>query len=538
MNRSLWRMILRILVHLFYRMEIMGAENRPTSGAVLFVSNHLSYSDPVLISACARRSIRFLMWRELHDNPLFEWFFKAMGAIPIASSDTRRQLVASLGEARRSLERGEHIGLFAEGEISRIGQLLPFRKGLQSIAKDLPLSIIPVHLDGLWGSIFSYERGCFFRKTPRQIPYRVRVSFGKSMPSSSTIHEVRQAVMDLGEQAFEQRVKNGPMLHTLFLKRAKKRWKAPCVDGMTAGEMAISAFLLARRWRSEIRGATPVGICMTPSPEFALVNLALAWAGKTVVHLNPALNEQQIREQQLKWNLATIVTSAPSITGFQRSLASLALRWLPAAVTAQSHWEPVFLVPGATPLRFSHDNIQAGRIGLQEVFSLSKRDAMTAHVDISSPLLLIAGLWWPLLAGAQLRYKKTKPDGERISVVKDGEIRFEIRDTTAFVRAEFGGVVCTNTKDIAYGTDLQHGHKDGTFGRPLPGVSVRVVDADTQQLLPPDHPGALQVRTAVRAGEGWLDTGVTGAIDEHGFIRQCNLSVEPSVMIAVGGHSN
>ena len=55
--------------------------------------------------------------------------------------------------------------------------------------KDVDAPIIPVDLDGVWGSIFSFERGRFLWKLPRSIPYPVTVSFGKPMPP--TAHAVR-----------------------------------------------------------------------------------------------------------------------------------------------------------------------------------------------------------------------------------------------------------------------------------------------------------------------------------------------------------
>jgi len=70
--------------------------------------------------------------------------------------------------------------------LRRIGHLLPFRRGFERIMKDVEAPIIPIALDGVWGSIFSFERGRFLWKVPRRIPYHVTVSFGRPMPPSST----------------------------------------------------------------------------------------------------------------------------------------------------------------------------------------------------------------------------------------------------------------------------------------------------------------------------------------------------------------
>ena len=57
------------------------------------------------------------------------------------------------------------------------------KRGFEPVAaRRSKARVIPVGLDGLWGSIFSYERNKFFnKKKPLQIPYPARVTFGKPM---------------------------------------------------------------------------------------------------------------------------------------------------------------------------------------------------------------------------------------------------------------------------------------------------------------------------------------------------------------------
>jgi len=62
---------------------------------------------------------------------------------------------------RKELEDGHVVCIFAEGAISRTGNMLPFKRGFERIVGGLDVPIIPVHLDRLWGSIFSYEKGKF-----------------------------------------------------------------------------------------------------------------------------------------------------------------------------------------------------------------------------------------------------------------------------------------------------------------------------------------------------------------------------------------
>ena len=90
----------------------------------------------------------------------------------------------------REIAAGHVVCIFAEGAISRTGNMLPFKRGFEKIVEGLDVPIIPVHLDRLWGSIFSFAGGKFFWKWPTQIPYPVTVSFGEPLPSSATAQAV------------------------------------------------------------------------------------------------------------------------------------------------------------------------------------------------------------------------------------------------------------------------------------------------------------------------------------------------------------
>ena len=80
--------------------------------------------------------------------------------------------------------------------------MLPFHRGLEQIVKRSPAPIVPVCLDHVWGSIFSFERNRFLWKAPRRIPYPVTVSFGKWLPPESSTIQVRRAVQELQSVAF------------------------------------------------------------------------------------------------------------------------------------------------------------------------------------------------------------------------------------------------------------------------------------------------------------------------------------------------
>src|SRR6202522_2050305 len=211
------RVIVWLLTHTIYRLRVIGRENFPRTGGALLVSNHMSLVDALLLMGATRRPIRFLIFKDIYDQPYIKPFAKMIRAIPISSQLRPRDMIHSLRAASDAIRQGEIVCIFAEGQITRIGQMLPFRRGMERIMKGaekdgVSAPVIPVHLDGVWGSIFSYERGRFLWKLPHRIPYPVTVSFGKPMPSTATPFEVREAVQELQTEAF---VFHRARMHTL-----------------------------------------------------------------------------------------------------------------------------------------------------------------------------------------------------------------------------------------------------------------------------------------------------------------------------------
>jgi len=189
---SLVRLLLWLLTSSMYRIRVVGRENIPGKGGALFVCNHLSFIDGMLLMACTDRRIRFLMFKDIYEHPVIRPFARLLQAIPISSKQRPREMIRSLRTASEAIHAGQVVCIFAEGQITRIGQLLPFGRGLERIMKGTEAPIIPVHLDGVWGSIFSFERGRFLWKLPRRIPYPITVSFGPPMPATAMALAVRR----------------------------------------------------------------------------------------------------------------------------------------------------------------------------------------------------------------------------------------------------------------------------------------------------------------------------------------------------------
>jgi acyl-[acyl-carrier-protein]-phospholipid O-acyltransferase/long-chain-fatty-acid--[acyl-carrier-protein] ligase len=206
-------------------------------------------------------------------------------------------MIKSLQTASDAIKDGHIVCIFAEGQITRIGQLLPFRRGMERIMKDVDAPIVPVALDGVWGSIFSFEKGRFLRKLPRTIPYPVTVSFGAPMPASATAFEVRQAVQELMASAWHHRREWMNPLHRAFVRTARLHpFRFAMADAQSAkvsfGSALVRTVFLARRLKEIWRGQKWSG-CFAAERAGRAANWA-AMLAAVPVNLNYTVSEQTL----------------------------------------------------------------------------------------------------------------------------------------------------------------------------------------------------------------------------------------------------
>jgi acyl-[acyl-carrier-protein]-phospholipid O-acyltransferase/long-chain-fatty-acid--[acyl-carrier-protein] ligase len=311
---ALLRLFLLLATRTLYRIRVEGRDHIPGKGGALFVSNHLSFVDGLLLTASTDRFIRFVMFKDIYDHPLVKPFAKITRAIPISSMLRPRDMIHALRTASEAIRSGEVVCIFAEGQITRIGQMLPFRRGFERIMKGVDAPILPVHLDAVWGSIFSFDRERFLWKIPQRLPYPTTVSFGKPLPPTATATEVRQAVQELSSEAFRHRQRRMKTLHRAFVHTA--RWHPfrfamadPRVPKLSWHGALVKTVFLGRRLRKEWQGQRQVGILLPPSVPGVLVNFAALLAGKVPLNLNYTASDGVIASCARQCNVQTVVTS-------------------------------------------------------------------------------------------------------------------------------------------------------------------------------------------------------------------------------------
>lgn len=299
------------ILRCFYRIHLEGAENLPKSGGVLMLPNHISWVDAVMLQIVCPRPIRFLIYQGIYRQPLMNPIFRLFGAIPIAPGRAKEALNA----ASDHLQAGEIVCIFPEGELTRTGTLLKLKKGFEIIARRGGVPVMPVWLDQLWGSIFSFEGGRFFSKWPQRIPYPVTVAFGEVLtPEQATVANVREKLLALSELCYEHRPMLGRHLGEACIRGLKTGSShIAVIDGMdgstlTRGKLLAAAIVLAK----EVQRLIPekrVGIVLPPSKGAVLANLAVLLAGKTPVSLNFTAGRDALLSAMRRAEIKTVVTA-------------------------------------------------------------------------------------------------------------------------------------------------------------------------------------------------------------------------------------
>jgi acyl-[acyl-carrier-protein]-phospholipid O-acyltransferase/long-chain-fatty-acid--[acyl-carrier-protein] ligase len=441
---SLLRLALWLLTHSVYRIRIEGRDNIPEQGGALFVANHMTWVDALLLMASTDRPVRFLMYEPIYRKRFIYPFARILGCIPISSEQRPRDLVHSLRAASNAIASGEIVCIFAEGQMTRIGQMLPFRRGFERIMKNLDAPIIPVHLDNLWGSIFSYEGGRFLWKVPRRILYPVTVSFGKPMPAHATAFEVRQSVQELQTAAHFHRKNRMRTLGRLFLSMARRHpFRFAMADTriptMSFHEARTRTAFLARRLKHLWAGQRMVGILLPPSVPGALVNFAAVLCGKVPVNLNYTASEEILTSCARQCELETVVTSKaflervklvvpgkaifvedlmahPRIT---EKIAALFISWLyPArlleltlgqrAAAKPDDLATVIFSSGSTGdpkgVMLSHFNLSSNIDQAAQIFMLTGRDRVLGVLPFFHSFGFTMTLWMPAARGVGVIY--------------------------------------------------------------------------------------------------------------------------------------
>lgn len=144
-----------LLSRLFMKVRVHGTEHlKNVTGPVIFMPNHTSYIDPLVLIAALPWRIRWRLAFAAANDMLYETFSWAaipgeflMHAFPFPRHETEN-IQQGLDAVGRLLDKKVSVVLFPEGMISQTGDLLPLKRGAGLLAIEMGVTIIPVNIIG------------------------------------------------------------------------------------------------------------------------------------------------------------------------------------------------------------------------------------------------------------------------------------------------------------------------------------------------------------------------------------------------------
>jgi len=180
------------VVRALYRIRVANGAHLPNKGGVLLLPNHVTYADAFFISAACPRPVRFVMEEAFIQRPAIRVFTRIFDTMTIR----RDHPLEAIREIIQTLNQGHVVCMFPEGQLTRTGTLSVLQRGCQLIANKTSHPVLPMWCDGSWGSIFSFERNRFFRKTPHRGGGDFTFAFAHPLdPNEVTLEAVREGML-------------------------------------------------------------------------------------------------------------------------------------------------------------------------------------------------------------------------------------------------------------------------------------------------------------------------------------------------------
>ena len=427
----------RALGRCFYRVTALGIDNLP-EGGFLLLPNHISWVDAIVLQLACPRPIRYIIDQEFYRKPTLHPLLRLVGCIPIDTRHSHSAIRAATGK----IAEGEIVCVFPEGRLERTGTLLRLQRGYKLIARYANAAVVPVWLDQLWGSIFSFQGGKFFRKLPKRIPYPVTVAFGKPLEADAAdIATVREELLKLGEFCFSRRPSLNRHLAEPCVRGLKRRpFATAIIDGLDHSTLSRSKLLGAAIALSDyLRKEFPderIAIVLPASKGSMVANLAVTLADKVPVDLNftmgRAANESCCKRASLR--------VAISATQFMERLKDfpwpervlkldelmprmkhqIFFRWmmsilLPARLLLRllkipkegGHKEAVLLFTSGSTGEpkgavISHRNVVGNVSQFRQLLDATKEDAILASLPFFHTFGSTVTLWYPIIEGVRI----------------------------------------------------------------------------------------------------------------------------------------
>lgn len=142
----------------------------PTEGGAIYICNHQSFLDPMLMSLALRRPMNYMARDTLFHSRLLKPLMESLDAFPVkrGSADT-----GAMKEAMRRIKDGKQVVVFAEGTRTKDGRIGPLLPGVALLAQRAAKWTVPVVIEGAFEA--------WPRSSPLPLPGNIVVQYGQAI---------------------------------------------------------------------------------------------------------------------------------------------------------------------------------------------------------------------------------------------------------------------------------------------------------------------------------------------------------------------
>ena len=445
---------------LFYRINTIDMESIPLEGPALLVSNHVTSVDSMLIAASCKRRICLVINKKLLENSKLRWLYKLMNVITVSSDMSEPELTEALGQAKAALDDGHLVSVFPEEDISGNGNMRQFTNYLLDVIKDVDAPIIPFHIGGAWGSMFSNFHDALISTRSRKWPCYVTLTFGSKRAANSSAADLRLIVQKLSVTYMNSLKSADRNLGYYFIKTARANWSHEAIGDTTGKRMnfgmtLITSIALGKKLADITAPEEKVGIILPASVAGALSNIALTIRNRVAVNINFSISSDAINVAIKNCKIEKIITSRKvmrhlpklelsaeliyiedlikSITSLDKVNALLCAIFSHARTIADEKYPDsndlatIIFSSGSTGeqkgIMLSHHNIISNIESFLMIYHFKNDDKMCGILPFFHSFGYATTLWCPLMKGFTAFYHPNPLEGETIArIVREEQL--------------------------------------------------------------------------------------------------------------------
>ena len=577
----------RFIGNVIFNKKTIGY-NIPKEGGALLISNHVSHIDFMLVALATKRKVHFVMYDTIYYHKAIHWLLRRLNMIPIAPRAKKNNLDEFNQRCAKIINNGGIVAIYPEGTVSRNGHILQFRKGMEHIAKKLNAPIIPMHLYGVSGSPFSYsvEKGKFNSFSLFRLRKKIYINIGQPLAKTTSAYIARQKVLELeAESAYYYNAgKRNNFSNSIFNKQNSSTLFIDNKNKVSPRDLKNDVLNLTYLFQNKLKNKKTIILTISDELLFIKSLLALSLLGKNTVIIKPQELANNALLTKQKTNAEAYITDHELFTF--HSLKKIAISTnnthskVPLLFRLSFHRffysknvNSLILFPNFNQKELTIDQLSLTNINafIQSISSTHNINAYGQVLnlkDIYSPIGFLTKVALPMARNLKVLLNTTGKEASALqqtdtligekqqiellfqqvnkqhwetvkTVITDGEIDLDLqrffseKKTNTYKASGIEGIVgllSINTPDyegidIAGHPLIQDGNAPKTYGRPIQGLALKIVDSnDYSKTLEAENKGTVLIKGALvmqafkTSPLEWIDSKQIGSIDQNGYL--------------------